>query len=157
MALFKRGLIWHYDFQFQNARYQGSTRLTNREKARIFVAKFRSELALAAVGLPPMSHIPVGVPRERHFKTYFIFCEQSGLVKIGKSECPETRLASLQTANSGALTLIGTIDGDHEESLHSRFGAARSMRGEWFHLSDSLYEFLLDSFPSATLKREIEI
>lgn len=50
-GLNKRGGVWHFDFWFRKKRYQGSTRLRNHEKAKMFIAKLRSDLALGLVGL----------------------------------------------------------------------------------------------------------
>lgn len=59
MATFKRNQIWHYDFWFQKTRYQGSTFLKNHEKAKMFVAKLRSDLALGLVGLTHREPPPI--------------------------------------------------------------------------------------------------
>jgi len=64
---------------------------------------------------------------------YFIQNLQTHAVKIGVSDDPEGRLATLRTANCDPLALLGTIPGDHtvEAALHARFHFWRT-RGEWF-------------------------
>jgi Meiotically up-regulated gene 113 len=57
----------------------------------------------------------------------------TGHVKIGYSRDPKGRLRGLQSAQSTAMVLLRTIDGDQgvERWLHRQFGAYR-IRGEWF-------------------------
>lgn len=59
MALFKRGDFYHFDFQFQRQRHQGSTFLKNHEKAKMFVNKLRTDLALGLVGLTHREPPPI--------------------------------------------------------------------------------------------------
>lgn len=59
MALFKRDQIWHYDFQFQQQRFRGSTFLKNHEKAKMYVAKIRTDAALGLVGLTRREPPPI--------------------------------------------------------------------------------------------------
>jgi hypothetical protein len=64
---------------------------------------------------------------------YFIQNLQTHAVKIGVSDDPDSRLATLRTANCDPLVLLGMIPGDHsvEAALHKRFHFWRD-RGEWF-------------------------
>lgn len=59
--------------------------------------------------------------------------------KIGKTNDPQGRLASLQTANPQKLTLLHTFKADNataaEEDLHSALHHQRRT-GEWFQLAD---------------------
>lgn len=50
-GLFKRNNVWAFDFWFRKRRHQGSTRLKNHEKAKMFLAKLRTDLAMGLVGL----------------------------------------------------------------------------------------------------------
>lgn len=51
MSVYKRGKVYWYDFWFQKRRHQGSTKLRSIEKARMYVAKLRTDLALGLIGL----------------------------------------------------------------------------------------------------------
>ncbi len=75
--------------------------------------------------------------------TYFVLHSFSGDIKIGLSIDPGKRVRSLQTASSRKLELIGTIDGDRESELHKRFAKCR-VRGEWFHPTPALKNYILN-------------
>lgn len=64
---------------------------------------------------------------------YFIQSGDGGPIKIGWSEEPEKRIASLQTAHPEKLRLLAVTPGDAstEAGLHAEFSAARKT-GEWF-------------------------
>jgi Meiotically up-regulated gene 113 len=64
---------------------------------------------------------------------YFIQAGDTGPVKIGLANEPETRTRTLQTGNHRELHLRHVIPGDEgiERQLHDRFREAR-IRGEWF-------------------------
>jgi predicted GIY-YIG superfamily endonuclease len=72
-------------------------------------------------------------------QTYVYFIQQgSGSIKIGVSDDPETRCATLQTATSRYLRIIAKFPFKSrseafsvEKELHQRFEKYRS-RGEWF-------------------------
>ena len=67
--------------------------------------------------------------------TYLVGAEGSPLVKIGYTGgVPLKRLASLQTGQPMALSLLWSIPVDIEDELHERFAAYR-VRGEWFDLT----------------------
>jgi hypothetical protein len=70
---------------------------------------------------------------------YLIRAGQRKLYKIGKTNDPQGRLTSLQTASPDRLKLIHTFKADNasaaEESLHAALHDKRT-RGEWFQLSD---------------------
>ena len=78
-------------------------------------------------------------------KTYFILDECRGMLKIGKSTDPASRMQNLQTASGSELKLIGVLEDDRESELHARFAAARSV-GEWFFITDFLSEALKADF-----------
>lgn len=69
---------------------------------------------------------------------YLIRDVSTGHTKIGFSQSPLKRLASLQTAVAGTLQLVGMKPGtiDDERALHAMF-KQRHVRGEWFALTDS--------------------
>ena len=72
-------------------------------------------------------------------QTYFI--SNGRAVKIGRARRPAHRLRQLQTAHPQPLTLVATLDGDQEASLHRRFAGDR-LEGEWFILSERIQAFI---------------
>ena len=65
---------------------------------------------------------------------YFIQAGSSrGYIKIGVADCPERRLADLQTGNAHRLSLVAIVDGGEsmERELHAKFKEDH-IRGEWF-------------------------
>lgn len=70
---------------------------------------------------------------------YFIGNRQHGVVKIGFSVEPATRIAQLQTGCPYPLELLGKVPGDEliEQGLHRVFSSLR-MNGEWFKLNHAL-------------------
>ena len=89
---------------------------------------------------------------------YAIGCEL-GLVKIGKANNPEMRLAALQTGSPVQLSILGIRQFDTpeqaiiaERELHTEFGAKRK-HGEWF----SLTEGDLKPFFSMAIREESRI
>lgn len=78
---------------------------------------------------------------------YFIRGERSGLVKIGKSNSPRNRLATLATASAEPLTLLA-VGGD-EAQYHERFASDR-VHGEWFRSSPAMMALIAElGIPSA--------
>lgn len=67
---------------------------------------------------------------------YVIGMEGSPLVKIGHSNDPKGRLATLQTGLPATLTMLWHCEGGGslERHLHREFKAQR-VRGEWFDLT----------------------
>jgi hypothetical protein len=76
-------------------------------------------------------------------RTYFIQAG-SGPVKIGISGDVTRRMGLLSTATHELLCLLGSIDGDHEVSLHRRFATDR-IRGEWFRPTKALLAFVSEN------------
>ena len=75
---------------------------------------------------------------------YFIQCGENGPVKIGYTDGDvQARLAQLQTGCPYRLRLLWVYDGQDytEQEIHYRFEGER-VRGEWFHFSESLYNFI---------------
>lgn len=65
---------------------------------------------------------------------YFVQHGSDGLIKIGRSEDPATRLASMQTDSPVELRLLVAIEvpaRHFETQLHRHFAAHR-VHGEWF-------------------------
>lgn len=79
-------------------------------------------------------------------RVYFIKPSGVDVVKIGTSTQPWGRLASLQTSHWENLSIIITIPGGlkKEKKLHKRFSKYR-IRGEWFHLSPEIQEYINDN------------
>jgi hypothetical protein len=67
----------------------------------------------------------------------------NGLVKIGYSLNPLSRIKGLRCESSTPLKLLAVIDGDKEEErrTHMRFGKYY-FRGEWFFYRGSLKRFI---------------
>jgi hypothetical protein len=75
--------------------------------------------------------------RRRLRLVYFIRCESTGLVKIGKAKDPRRRLAELQVGSASPLVLVAVAPGGQkrERALHAEFWERRK-RGEWFDITD---------------------
>lgn len=92
--------------------------------------------------------IPVLIPaasqkKDRDGFVYFVKAGRRGDVKIGFSNDPKRRLASMQTSISKDLVLLGAIPGtmDDEADLHAKFAHLRT-RGEWFKHTKELQAFI---------------
>lgn len=48
MSLFKRGHVWHYEFEINGKRYRGTTRQTEKAKARLVEQRQRDRITLGA-------------------------------------------------------------------------------------------------------------
>jgi len=59
-----------------------------------------------------------------------------GIVKIGRSVSPATRLGGVQTGNPRKVQLLLVVPeaGQHEDAVHRKFSSHR-LGGEWFDLS----------------------
>ena len=111
-----------------------------------FLSYYRHMLSEYAMStFPGYSRQPLrdgGGPDERPETVgdvYFIQGVSGGPIKIGTSEDPYVRMASLQVACHEKLRLLATTAGgkQREAELHARFAATR-VRGEWFGPSDEL-------------------
>lgn len=76
-------------------------------------------------------------------KVYFIRCRSTGLIKIGLSENPWSRMTKIQADNPGELDMLGIEEGGraHETALHQRFADAH-VRGEWHRETPALTGYL---------------
>lgn len=83
---------------------------------------------------------------------YFITAREIGRVKIGISDNPRRRFASMQTGSPVALKLERACGGSlaSEKVLHERFSAYRVI-GEWFHLSPEI-EAHMDTLAAVEMK-----
>lgn len=75
--------------------------------------------------------------------TYFVANHAQTRVKIGRSNNPPTRLASLQTGSHELLTILLVVNGDHEAEFHTRFAESR-LHGEWFDYSYAIRKFVAE-------------
>jgi hypothetical protein len=66
--------------------------------------------------------------------TYLFKRQSDGLVKIGKSSSPISRIESLSRTH-GKLDPLAVMAGDVEIKLHRQFHGLR-IKGEWFSLGD---------------------
>ena len=66
---------------------------------------------------------------------YFVLNHITENVKIGRSERPQDRLKTLQSATDCPLTLVATVEGDAqlERHYHTVWHAFR-VQGEWFSI-----------------------
>lgn len=92
-------------------------------------------------------------------KVYFIQ-DDNGMIKIGYSSDPISRILALQTAHSGRLSFLRVIDGGQktEAWLHRRYASLR-VGGEWFHyIKDMEYVVPPDEIPiRQTIKPELRL
>lgn len=82
-----------------------------------------------------------GVKPQATGAVYFIQAGENGPIKIGYSNEPWGRLATLQTAHYEKLRLLGVTTGDvdSERALHKRFAPFR-LEGEWFSFAQDIVD-----------------
>ena len=75
---------------------------------------------------------------------YFILDRKSNAVKIGVSQCPESRLRQLQVGNPNKLELIHSYSTHflEEKTMHLHFSNQQIGSSEWFWLEGILFEHL---------------
>jgi hypothetical protein len=61
-----------------------------------------------------------------------------GAIKIGRSQEPLRRFMEIQTASPNRLALLGAVEQDIEEQLHSLLAEHRIKGGEWFRFNDAV-------------------
>jgi len=81
--------------------------------------------------------------RKHSIVTYFVSCESSGYVKIGKTTNLITRVADLQAGNPYKLTVLGVTD-ENETGIHVKFSHYHFDR-EWFVLSDEIRQWVAEN------------
>jgi len=105
---------------------------------------------------PPKLRLVQPEPESKTSYVYFIQAETTGLIKIGVTNKPATRLKALQTGSPMLLRPLGLIEGDTrlEAALHAQFKHLRR-HGEWFEPSAELLAFIKErakAWPSKTNK-----
>jgi hypothetical protein len=85
-------------------------------------------------------------PQEKSRSIYFAQAKTLGFIKIGAAADVVGRLKEIQTGCPDEVELLGVIrDLDcalrREGELHRRFAKSRH-RGEWFHPTDDLLDFI---------------
>ncbi len=152
------GWICHYDRQdmlfnrFLNRFYEGG-HLTIGEK-KVW-SKSSSLRPVDGVFWPPPKILIEKAPRKSRLASlpaddteyvYLIRMGRTPLYKIGKSNDPNGRLASMQTASPYKLKLLHAFKADNataaEEALHAQLHGAKK-EGEWFKLTDAQREAIL--------------
>jgi hypothetical protein len=79
------------------------------------------------------------------YKTYLIYNPENNLTKIGMSKRVFKRYQGLCNEVSNSLKLIGYSNRDHETNLHLEYKDYRKF-GEWFDLSDSMIENIINNY-----------
>ena len=81
-------------------------------------------------------------------KVYFIQALTANKLKVGISQCPESRLSAMQTGSAFPLSLVGSLDAqsrkhaaDIERRIHQALRAYH-IKGEWFKYSAQVREFV---------------
>jgi hypothetical protein len=89
------------------------------------------------VGRLFLDHIRIELRRPPTTNIYFARC--SGLVKIGKANCVETRMRNMQAGNPFEIELLASFPGTYalETAIHHALQPLRQ-RGEWFEQGDDL-------------------
>lgn len=94
----------------------------------------------------PQRSILASQPTDDTEYVYVIRSGRTHTYKIGKTNDPEGRLQSLQTANPHKLKLLHLFKADNataaEEALHGLLHSKR-LEGEWFRLTDSEKDILV--------------
>jgi len=75
---------------------------------------------------------------------YFLVADDLNLVKIGRTNDVKKRVDFINTSSPVELELVSVlrgVDPIQEQLIHEKFKTMRQ-RGEWFHLSDELRDFV---------------
>jgi hypothetical protein len=128
------------DLSFGDRRYFASS------DSRLQLEGRRWPKSRAKTQRQPRRSILASRPTDETNYVYIIRVGRTNLYKIGKTNDPEGRLQSLQTANPHKLKLLHVFKADNataaEEELH-RLLHGKRMKGEWFRLSDSEKDILV--------------
>ena len=94
-------------------------------------------------GLAAYAKAVMPTPRPTREKKFLYFIRCADTVKIGVSNCPWQRRNQLQTAAPSKLVLMSQIEkaSDREKECHERLAHLR-LHGEWFHLTDEVYDLI---------------
>lgn len=77
-------------------------------------------------------------------KTYIMFDENIGYLKIGKSKNPKFRERTLQSQNP-SIKIFKICDKNVEKEIHKKY-ADKRVRGEWFDLSEEDIENIVNEY-----------
>lgn len=100
-----------------------------------FVAILRGEHREDDITDPPPSEhlaLPIATPSPAG-RIYFVAAPEASRIKIGFSNNPDKRIASLMTSSAYKLETLAIVEGsrEQEQALHQRFAHLRVHR-EWF-------------------------
>jgi hypothetical protein len=86
--------------------------------------------------------LPIPASMRAHFGVVY-FVQSGQFIKIGHSKKWPERLSVLQTGSPMGIEVLHVEVGptSKERALHRRFGMYR-YRGEWFHASAALFDFI---------------
>lgn len=74
---------------------------------------------------------------------YFLQSESTGLVKIGKSRCVDSRISGLRNTSPVELILRAILPCRTEQEVHDQFAHLRA-HGEWFRHATDLEEYMAE-------------
>ncbi len=120
------------------------------QSANSFIHYPRIKKSIEAAGLVNLSAQSVLITslynidndgRRPRVKTYLAKNSTNGLIKIGKSINPISRIKQLETGSGAKLIVLAVIDDDIESKLHRQFEKFRK-HGEWFFDDGSLSKFI---------------
>lgn len=126
-----------------------ASELQNTDMGDCFLYEALISGTLTSSGYKPTKHMRsvfMDLLKKNIKATYFVACENEGLIKIGKTKHLKTRVSSLSTSSPSKLTLCFAVlyRDDLEAVLHKKFESIRS-HGEWFFAEESLLNFIRDS------------
>ena len=81
--------------------------------------------------------------------SFVYFMQDGSHIKIGKSNNPFRRLKGVQTGNPRRVDLLRILPTAHpkkEEAFWKKAFEENRVRGEWFELSESMWEFLVTGY-----------
>ena len=114
------------------------------------IQNIRMAVTLASMGhlnITNAGHSPIEIShskcREDRAKTYIALNTKSGLMKIGKSINPKSRMDGLQTGAGTKPVLLLVIEENIERKLHQKFSHLNTF-GEWFRDDGSISAFIAE-------------
>ena len=81
--------------------------------------------------------------------SFVYFMQDGNHIKIGKSNNPFRRLKGVQTGNPRKvelLRIVPTLSPKYEEAFWKKCFEEYRVRGEWFVLSEPMWEFLVTGY-----------
>lgn len=109
------------------------------------IQNIRMAVTLASFGHSPRE-ILYAKRKEERVKTYIALNTDSGLMKIGKSINPNSRMDGLKTGAGTRPVLLLVIEENIERKLHKKF-AHLNVFGEWFRDDGSISAFIAEQNP----------